>query len=273
MFDFFTGEDHASISSDLGWLNSYQSPKNNRWFYNNLNLRSGKGSDMYSYIRSRTPFIMGNTSYFGLCSVNDSPYPECGKESVFKNNIDSPTLINGLPGPFSLWIPYVDLKNNGIKGGILLSKGGALPVNGMEDMIAVFNGRVPNDLDDSSLRIYRIAHLIGMSAASDKIRLQKAPYSRCSNGITTFKCQKNNVGFFSVTGLLLRDMTVDCNNCKAKSKLVLNYYASSYLLRSVNDMRLVRAGYKLFSKYERSFNEAGMDSESLKKIYRQNLLN
>lgn len=269
MFDFFTGEEESSLSSDLFWLKSYRSSKNNRWFYTYLKLNSGQGSNLYSYIRTRIPFITGNSSRFGLCSTNNNIYPVCSKDSIFKANIKTPTLVNDLPGPFSLWIPYIDLKETETEGGILLSKGGALPVDGVEDMVAVYNGNTPSDLDSASLKIYKIAHLIGLSTASDNIRNQIAPYTKCSNGISSFTCQKTDVGFFSVTGLLLRDMAIDCSDCNSKGKLILNYYAASYLLRSVNDRSLVRAGYKLLSSYEEHFDKIGLGSEVLKKIYRQ----
>lgn len=273
MSDFFTDEGKARMFGSLSWLGTYNGNYNNKWIYKNSGLYSSNGEDLLSVVRGRLPFVMGDSSDFGLCSASfvSRKYPVCGKKALFKSNLMNPTIIDFKSSPFSLWIPNIDLNRANIKGGILLSSGGAIPVDDFSDIALVYNDKNEYGLSGDSLNIFNAAHLIGMVVLSNDVIKNIKPYETCSLGYENYRCQNRSLGFYSLTGMLLRDMASSCDSCNNKDKIALYYHASSYLLRVVGDKEVSLMGKRILDKYHRLFGNIGLNVELLNKMYRQTL--
>jgi hypothetical protein len=274
MSDFFTDEAKARMFGSFLWLGSYKGDYNNKWIYTNSGLYSSNGEDLLSVVRGKLPFVMGDLSGFGLCSVSFviNKYPVCGKDADFKSNLINPTIIDFKSSPFSLWIPNVDLNGAGINGGILLSSGGAIPIDDFSDIALIYNDRNEYGLSGDSLSIFNSAHLIGMVVVLSDIVKNIKPYETCSLGYENYRCQKRSLGFYSLVGILLRDMASSCDGCSNNDKIALYYHASSYLLRVIGDKDVFLMGKKILDKYHGLFEKKGLDTDLLNKMYRQNIL-
>ncbi len=263
LFDISARADQDAIERAIGWgyhQNMAALPERFFSITPNYRIRGALGE----YIRSHSPLI--SDRILSICTGS----PDLCEGALAPHQKDqNPARIDLLPGPFGAWLPYRD---NPDGGGLwlLLSKGGALRVDGPEDAVIYLKRGAPSDTPEG--RIWAFSHLFGMAVAINNARSNIRPFDFCRHvSGEPFTCQNHPDGFFSSTGMLLRYLADQCDGCSDAARARLYFSAASYLLRCHQQDWARSSARDLMAAHTKSFEREGLLLSQLNRYYRANL--
>lgn len=243
-------------------LNSQDIDVSSLWIYSNLNVRSGRSSDVIGFLKKNIEVIISDD----LMICADSP----GKE--IKPCISNSEMINYLTPYFSV-VRSKDLSKFGDNGRLILSlkngKNKFLPEN--SKAVLIFSNNNQLGLSSEGISFFVASQLFGLASSLKEDNFEEN-YRVCTLGLFRFVCQNREVGFYSVVSMFIVNWMSNCGECTDKDRLILKFIACKYLLSVLSEGEVFDTGLKLLSNNRDLFESAGLNVNSIDHIYRFRLI-
>ncbi|MND12175.1 hypothetical protein D3C87_378430 [compost metagenome] len=267
--------------SDMGAVKNWDSEFSNAWISQNAGFYSGSGDSIFNYIENNATLITGKNMLLSLCTIDEKSqtdfYERCQDKPANKEigiTLDDVGAFKMLDPGFSVVFPSLRFDPKSKENALYLSKGEVLPVGEKSAVFALSldGGDAYKILDQEAATWYRISHYAGLARASEMFGAGKKFGDVCNTVLgEPFYCDPSESGPYAVTGMLLRDFAAICTTCDPKSRAVLSYYATDYLLRVRENTQIKEIAYKLMFSNEDVFEANGLNTERLTELYRWSL--
>lgn len=233
---------------------------NSRYLEKHFNMKGNQTASIVSWLKKNHFVFLGGKFSYSFCmnkKIKGKDIPTCNDDYNPKGMFTKKTIKSFmLDKNFSLFFPKLSLDKLNIDGHFILSNGKPIKLKRNSPVIKIENEMIRSykNLDKDSTSLYRFAHYMGLMKIKESFKKGKTDYSYCGKIFNRdIECNKNLLGSYSLTGIMLYEFSKSCYSCSNESKLRLKYYAANYLLRvpGRNDFQFL--GRKIFNNKKEEF--------------------